>query len=124
MSIYNTWGPRPSLAVMQRLMPQPVNSSIPMAGATVPAAPQPTLDAFTWGPNGQRIAAGQGPAQPDFSPINHWSQGAARMVGAVGDAMQARRAASMAAGFPDAPRTGPVNFMNPFTAYRKGGGLY
>lgn len=114
MSIYNAWGPLPPV----------VNPTVPMAGTAAPGMPQPPLAAFTWGPNGQRIAAGERTAQPDFSPVAHWSQGAARMVNAVGDSMQARRAASMAADFPGAPRTGPFNFMNPFTAYTKGGGLY
>lgn len=76
-----------------------------------------------WGANGQMTDPRQRAAQVDTSPIGHWTEGAARVANALVGNMQDRRDASRAAGFPDIPRSG-FGFVNPFTAYTKGGGLY
>lgn len=93
-------------------------------GRGMPAsAPTPAPQPFVWGANGQMTDPRQRAAQVDTSPIGHWTEGAARVANALVGSMQDRRDASRAAGFPDIPRTG-FGFVNPFTAYTKGGGLY
>lgn len=94
-----------------------------MGGILNTPAPAPAPSPFQWGANGQQVRPGERRAQPDFSPVGHWTEGMARVANALVDGMHDRRDASRAQGFPDIPRSG-FGFVNPFTAYMKGGGLY